>query len=185
MAQKLYEESNIQAIANAIREKNGATDAYLVSEMAAAIAAIEGGGGEGGGLDFSELSFASLKPTGYVNYVDLSAYISDYSQVKFLMFSNAASSPLIFTYIPDALSDNMIAVYGDNTVGSSYSYGPFHIPGYLQSSSHKYPFNYDYRIEWVDATSFRYAIYDGATRKSAPTEFMSQYNCCAFFYKEA
>lgn len=50
MAQKLYEESNIQAIANAIRGKNGLTTTYKPSEMAAAITAIEGGGGTGGDL---------------------------------------------------------------------------------------------------------------------------------------
>ena len=44
MAQKLYEESNIQAIADAIRGKNGLTNTYKTSEMAAAITAIEGGG---------------------------------------------------------------------------------------------------------------------------------------------
>lgn len=48
MAQKLYEESNIQAIADAIREKNGTTDTYKTSEMADAIIAITTGGGEGG-----------------------------------------------------------------------------------------------------------------------------------------
>ena len=42
MAQKLYEESNIQAIADAIRGKNGTTDTYKTSEMAAAITAISG-----------------------------------------------------------------------------------------------------------------------------------------------
>ena len=46
MAQKLYEESNIQAIANAIRGKNGLTNTYKTSEMAAAISAIESGGGD-------------------------------------------------------------------------------------------------------------------------------------------
>lgn len=49
MAQKLYEESNIQAIADAIREKNGETTKYKPSEMAAAISAITTGGGSGGG----------------------------------------------------------------------------------------------------------------------------------------
>lgn len=44
MAKKLYEESNIQAIADAIREKNGTTNTYKVSEMASAIGAIEAGG---------------------------------------------------------------------------------------------------------------------------------------------
>lgn len=51
MAKKLYEESNIQAIANAIRSKNGETTAYKVSEMANAIKSISSGGSsESGGI---------------------------------------------------------------------------------------------------------------------------------------
>ena len=45
MSKKLYEESDVQAIADAIRTKNGLTDTYTVSQMAAAITAIETGGG--------------------------------------------------------------------------------------------------------------------------------------------
>lgn len=45
MSKKLYEETYVQAIANAIREKNGLTDTYTISQMAAAISAIEAGGG--------------------------------------------------------------------------------------------------------------------------------------------
>ena len=41
MSKKLYEESNIQDIANAIRDKNGLSDKYKVSEMASAILAME------------------------------------------------------------------------------------------------------------------------------------------------
>ena len=41
MANKLYEESHVQDIANAIREKNGTENVYKVSEMGAAIRAIE------------------------------------------------------------------------------------------------------------------------------------------------
>ena len=44
MANKLYEESSIQAIANAIRAKNGSTDTYTVAQMADAISAISAGG---------------------------------------------------------------------------------------------------------------------------------------------
>lgn len=44
MANKLYEENDIQAIANAIRGKNGSTDTYMVSEMATAINDIPSGG---------------------------------------------------------------------------------------------------------------------------------------------
>lgn len=44
MAKKLYEESSVRAIANAIRAKNGSTDTYKIAEMPAAISAIETGG---------------------------------------------------------------------------------------------------------------------------------------------
>lgn len=47
MAKVLYEESNIQAIADAIRSKNGTNNTYKTSDMAAAIAAITTGGGDG------------------------------------------------------------------------------------------------------------------------------------------
>lgn len=49
MANKLYEESDIQATADAIREKNGLTNTYKVSEFAGAIRAIPTGG-DGSGL---------------------------------------------------------------------------------------------------------------------------------------
>lgn len=45
MAKKLYEETNIQDIANAIREKNGLSVSYKVSQMAAAIRALSIGDG--------------------------------------------------------------------------------------------------------------------------------------------
>lgn len=54
MAQKLYEESNIQAIADTIRDKNGTTNTYKVGDMAAAIAAIETGITPSGTLQISE-----------------------------------------------------------------------------------------------------------------------------------
>lgn len=51
MAKKLYEETDIQAIANSIRGKCGTTCGYKVCDMAAAIDTITGGGG-GGGNDY-------------------------------------------------------------------------------------------------------------------------------------
>lgn len=45
---KLYEESDVQAIAAAIREKTGGADTYTIAQMAAAILGIEAvGGGDG------------------------------------------------------------------------------------------------------------------------------------------
>lgn len=45
MALKLYSDTDIQNIANAIRTKNGSSDTYKVSEMASAIQNIPSGGG--------------------------------------------------------------------------------------------------------------------------------------------
>ncbi len=47
MANKLYEETSIQAIAAAIRQKTGGSDTYTVGQMASAIASIPSGGGGG------------------------------------------------------------------------------------------------------------------------------------------
>lgn len=42
MANKLYEENSVKAIAAAIRVKNGEMTTYKIGDMAAAIAAISG-----------------------------------------------------------------------------------------------------------------------------------------------
>ena len=73
MVQKLYEEDNIQAIADAIRSKNGETTSYTTNEMAAAISSIQVGdgtstSGEDGGYyipsinEAGDLSWTASKP---------------------------------------------------------------------------------------------------------------------------
>lgn len=42
MAKKLYEEASVQAVANAIRAKNGSTATYKIAEMAGAVQALTG-----------------------------------------------------------------------------------------------------------------------------------------------
>ena len=51
MAKVLVNESSLSGIADAIRGKNGSTDTYMPNEMAAAITAIETGGGGSGFWD--------------------------------------------------------------------------------------------------------------------------------------
>lgn len=46
MAMKLYSDTDVQAIANAIRSKNGSSDTYKISEMAQAITDLPSGGSE-------------------------------------------------------------------------------------------------------------------------------------------
>lgn len=61
------EDTTLTSIANAIREKNGTTDAYKPSEMPTAISNIETGGGSGGGSTYkpraTSISFKSYKGT--------------------------------------------------------------------------------------------------------------------------
>ena len=56
MAKVLVNESSLTGIADAIRGKNGSTDTYKPSEMAAAITAISGGG-SGSGQDIPDSAF--------------------------------------------------------------------------------------------------------------------------------
>ena len=79
MAKKLYEEANIQAIADAIREKNGLSEAYRTSDMAQAILDLSAGSGENtGGVLFppadnwktTKLSFASSYSLGSCSFSD-------------------------------------------------------------------------------------------------------------------
>ena len=57
MAKKLYEEADIQDIANAIREKNGETITYKAREMGAAVRAITTGSDDGEYFTDEELIF--------------------------------------------------------------------------------------------------------------------------------
>ena len=68
MAQKLYEETNIQAIADAIRAKNGLTTTYKTSEMPTAISALSTGGGGGGGVDIPDEAFVISGDCKYWDY---------------------------------------------------------------------------------------------------------------------
>lgn len=54
MANKLYEETHIQAIANSIRGKTGKTDTMTVAEMSGEIDGIEVGSGDGSDLPSAE-----------------------------------------------------------------------------------------------------------------------------------
>lgn len=64
MANKLYEEASVQAIANAIRSKNGTTTKYKIGEMAAAIAGLE----TGGKIYVETVTFTSSKQQYTINH---------------------------------------------------------------------------------------------------------------------
>lgn len=72
MAKKLYDEASVQAIANAIREKNGEASTYKIGEMAAAIRGISGGGI----ADNKNYNFNNPAIQAFVSGV---TYTSDYS----------------------------------------------------------------------------------------------------------
>ena len=64
MANKLYEESSVQAIADAIRSKNGTTTKYKIAEMAGAIEGLE----TGGKIYVETVTFTSVKKEYTINH---------------------------------------------------------------------------------------------------------------------
>lgn len=98
MANKLYEENDIQAIANAIREKNGKSDKYLVSAMAAAIQAIEGGGGGRGNFVTGTFTLAEDKTTSSVPLLHNLGELPNF----FLLYSGLAIGNTGQRYVRDA-----------------------------------------------------------------------------------
>ena len=114
MSKKLYEESDVQAIADAIRAKNGSTDKYTVAEMAQAVTDIPSGGG--GDIDgFVDGTVTSIKSD--------ATKVAQYACYKFASLTsvslpNATSigtsafnscNALTSAYIPNATTINMYA----------------------------------------------------------------------------
>ena len=78
MSKVMVNESSLSAIGAAIRGKNGTTNTYKPSEMAAAISSIPAGGGN---FDFSNLEYVQLTNTNGSELPDLTPFISDFNKV--------------------------------------------------------------------------------------------------------
>ncbi len=93
MAKKLYEEASVQAIANAIRAKNGETTAYKIGEMAAAIAAISGSPIVDDSLE-NTVQYRQMNATaaGFLADVDYTENAGDYSVTKVTPYYSATTA---------------------------------------------------------------------------------------------
>ena len=100
------DDSYFTDIANAIRGKNGSTDTYKPNEMAAAISALSGGGGNI--TQWGKMFFSSSP-----SQVNLSSIVADYSKIDFMFFSPGKSSyDSGFVYFPGLTSpDSRAAGY--------------------------------------------------------------------------
>lgn len=77
MANVIVNDSNLTAIADAIREKNGETTTYKPSEMAAAITNLPSGGGGGGSLAYADISYSDSNQYGGWREWDISNYLDN------------------------------------------------------------------------------------------------------------
>lgn len=110
MANKIYEEEHIRDIANAIREKNGTQNSYLVSEMGDAIRAIEGSEG----IPDVELTVVDSGVCGESVYWNLydNGLLHISGQGDTFDYSSAISP---FSYKQDIL--NVVIDYGITSIG--------------------------------------------------------------------
>lgn len=103
MSKKLYEESSIRDIANAIREKNGTTTKYKVAEMGAAVRDLPTGGGN----PFEAFeSLESFKLSSNSTITEVVANIPNVTSLRG-SFTSARSTPLarIELTVSDKLTD--------------------------------------------------------------------------------
>lgn len=93
MAKKLYEESSVQNIANAIRAKNGEMTAYKIGEMAAAIAAISGSPIVDDSLE-NTVQYRQMNATAaeFIADVDYTENANDYSITKVTPYYSATTA---------------------------------------------------------------------------------------------
>ena len=93
MAKKLYEEASVQAIANAIRAKNGETATYKIGDMAAAIAAISGSPIEDENLE-NTTQYRQMNATAaaFIANVDYTENANDYSTTKVTPYYSATTA---------------------------------------------------------------------------------------------
>lgn len=108
MAKKLYEEASVQAIAAAIREKNGAATKYKVAEMADAVRALSGSEA----IEWHQcpeavrnyLANVTYDPSDYstsqiANYAPATAVVSNYKPI-----GQAAGGVMHYNEVPNVLT---------------------------------------------------------------------------------
>lgn len=138
MAKKLYEEASVQAIANAIREKNGEASTYKIGEMAAAIRSISGGGI----ADNKTYNFNNPAIQAFVSGV---TYTSDYSSSSVDPYTSRSDANLGWPNGVDAvlsagvLRQSNVGMVNEEAVSEGaktlYNYQPQKIGDYAVVSS--------------------------------------------------
>ena len=122
MSKVMVNDSSLSAIGAAIRGKNGTTNTYKPSEMAAAISSIPAGGG-GGNLDFSNLEYVQLTSKSNSVLPDLTPFISDFNKVVCIMTQD---NSMFFVYLRGTDTDrssykDMFYYFGVRGGSGSYS----------------------------------------------------------------
>ena len=112
MAKKLYDEASVQAIANAIRAKNGETSTYKIGEMAAAIADISGSPIVDDSLE-NTVQYRQMNATAasFIENVDYTENADDYSITKVTPYYSATT-----TYSKEEPSGLQIKVPANTTI---------------------------------------------------------------------
>ena len=143
MANKLYNENSVSAIADAIRAVNGSSDTYKIGEMAAAISGISTG------LDWSELNYDTSGP----EHGTPKELIDAFNYAKSLINTYEVTS----TYV----SDDKLFFWPNIDISGRYNYqnmfdksNLFHCPsltlGTNDTTAGNITTNYMFRQTWIE-----------------------------------
>lgn len=176
MANVLVNENSLTGIADAIRSKNGSTDTYKPSEMAAAISAISGGSGP----EIPDSAFVIREDGAYWDYLGkwdtfIEAYkdrwsTSNLQNCSYMFFySNLANIPFEINIGNNVILSNMLAgvkaLVSPPTINAN-NITVQSIKGFMSSSNIKYiPDNYfDFIVDIYNSSSNISSIFESCNK---------------------
>ena len=120
MANKLYNDTSVKAIADAIRAKNGTTNTYTISEMAGAINDIPTGGVNAKFFTFSSLEAVANQTVKIVSAdPDVAAHYTDpNAMITVRKMTNNSTNGLVFLMNSNHQFGNNCGVYMNYIVGA-------------------------------------------------------------------
>lgn len=183
MAIVTINDSNLSAIGDAIRSKNGELTTYKPSEMAAAITAISSGGG--GAKPFSECQYGELRnryASGSSFRFDLTPYVDDFAKIQLIIVStegiSGSSNAFHYIWSPYFGTKYCIQVGGAKSTSISSALTTSFVISDDASTNHHIGSTYDSPSMTILIDGLKFTIVSNGG------QYISGSSSCMFLYEE-